>query len=293
MSRIFTFCMLAIVIQVSQAASLKFEKESIQITTDAQGPSFICKKGVCKLCANPSKTDTVCIVATDRGRKIRPGTRSICSRKNPLPNIDQICIIPKDVDIAKLHSCLDVSIKVNETTYRQSIGCFTIPKKNFLDRIVCVIAKALHNAMTVELVSNRFVIVKGKITNNTDVSFCKKYLDARTFCIVARNINMKDKIFNALDIQRIGCFKIPNNVDEMQTYGALDSDDINVEPDNIDSKIIDAVADSFGSDDEHVEFDTVELDAFSPFGAEDNVPTTRLQKLMLTFLKSLQQQTVL
>ncbi|XP_052787218.1 uncharacterized protein LOC128222290 isoform X2 [Mya arenaria] len=257
MSRIFTFWLLAIFVQVSQAATLKFEKESVQITTDTQGPSFICKKGECKLCGSSRKTDTVCIVATDKGGKIHikltlndkslvegditgPGTRSICSRKNPIPNVEEICIIPKDVDIAKLHSCLDVSVKINETTYSNSIGCFTIPKKNFLDRIVgeedipikaisslygfndspkvvddnidgstichkgicricennhiqtvCVIAKALHNAMEVELLSNRYVIVEGKITNNTDVSFCKKYPGVSTFCIVARNINVK------------------------------------------------------------------------------------------------------
>ncbi|XP_052786616.1 uncharacterized protein LOC128221946 [Mya arenaria] len=156
--------------------------------------------------------------------------------------------------------------------------------------------------MEVELLSNRYVIVEGKITNNTDVSFCKKYPGVSTFCIVARNINvkamsacvnltveLKDKTVNA----RWGCFKIPNKVDEMQTYGALDSDDINVETDYMDSENIDALADSSGSDKEDVEADTLELDVFSPFGAEKIVPSTRLQKAMLTFLKSLQQQTAL
>ncbi|WAR29667.1 hypothetical protein MAR_003235 [Mya arenaria] len=250
--------------------------------TYGTGPSFICKKGECKLCGSSRKTDTGL------------GTRSICSRKNPIPSVEEICIIPKDVDIAKLHSCLDASVKINETTYSISYGCFTIPKKNFLDRIVgeedipikaisslygfndspkvvddnidgstichkgilCVIAKALHNAMEVELLSNRY---------------------------------LKDKTVNA----RWGCFKIPNKVDEMQTYGALDSDDINVETDYMDSENIDALADSSGSDKEDVEADTLELDVFSPFGAEKIVPSTRLQKAMLTFLKSLQQQTAL
>ncbi|XP_052785541.1 uncharacterized protein LOC128221122 isoform X5 [Mya arenaria] len=218
----------------------------------------ICKKGECKLCGNSSKTDTVCIVATDKGGRIHikltlndkslvegdisgPGTRSICSRKNPIPNVEEICIIPKDVDIAKLHSCLDVSVKVKKTTISTSIGCFTIPKKNFLDRIVgegdisindissilsfdaspetvdddiygstichkgicrmcktykhheaCVIAKALHNGMEVKVVSSKFVLVQGKITNNTDVSFCKQYPELKAICIVAWNISLRN-----------------------------------------------------------------------------------------------------
>ncbi|WAR29740.1 hypothetical protein MAR_003308 [Mya arenaria] len=190
------------------------------------GPSFICKKGECKLCGSSRKTDT------------GPGSRSICSRKNPIPNVEEICIIPKDVDIAKLHSCLDVSIKINETTYRESIGCFTIPKKNFLDRIACVIAKALHNGMEVKF---------------------------------------KDKTYN----DAWGCFKIPNKADDLQTFETLDSEDI------------DAVTDSFGSDDGDDDSDTIELDEISMFGGENNDPSTRLQRAMLTFLKSLQQQTVL
>ncbi|WAR29782.1 hypothetical protein MAR_003393 [Mya arenaria] len=161
------------------------------------------------------------------------------------------------------------------------------------DTQACVIAKAVHNAMEVKLVASRHVLVKGKITNNTDVSFCvnhvMKHPDIKS---------IKQKTFN----EAFGCFKIPNKVDEMQAFDSLDSEDIDVVteyPDSDDNDVvteypdsddIDTVTDSLGSDDEDAESATLELDAFSPFETEDNHPSARLLKAMLTFLKDLKEK---
>ncbi|XP_052787696.1 dentin sialophosphoprotein-like [Mya arenaria] len=210
--------------------------------------------------------------------------------------------------------------------------------KTYKHHEACVIAKALHNGMEVKVVSSKFVLVQGKITNNTDVSFCKQYPELKAICIVAWNISLKnmsacvnisvqfkDKTYN----DAWGCFKIPNKADDLQTFETLDSEDIDAvtdsfgsddvddesdtidsedidaatdsfgsddgddESDTIDSEDIDAVTDSFGSDDGDDDSDTIELDEISMFGGENNDPSTRLQRAMLTFLKSLQQQTVL
>ncbi|XP_052785619.1 uncharacterized protein LOC128221185 isoform X3 [Mya arenaria] len=323
MSIILNLVILAMVVHVSQAASLKFERELIQATTDTQ----------------------VCIVATVRfghAGKIRlrmtlntkllvegditgPAARSFCSRNVPIINIEEICLIPKDVDMAKLHSCLDLSVKYKGKTYTNSIGCFTILGMLVQDRIgtafvsagedgipindsrtygfddspevvyddidgsaichkgickICktythckayVIAKAVHNAMEVKLVAGRHEVVKGKITNNTDVSFCihhvRKHTDIKSVCIVARNISMKNlsacvnitaQVKQSIFNESFGCFKIPNKADVMQPLVSLDSEDIDVVADYPDSEDIDVVADSFGPDGDDAESDTLE-----------------------------------
>ncbi|XP_052785614.1 uncharacterized protein LOC128221184 isoform X1 [Mya arenaria] len=345
MSIILNLVILAMVVHVSQAASLKFERELIQATTDTQDLGFICKNKECKECLKFTTTDTMCIVATVRfghAGKIRlrmtlntkllvegditgPAARSFCSRNVPIINIEEICLIPKDVDMAKLHSCLDLSVKYKGKTYTNSIGCFTILGMLVQDRIgtafvsagedgipindsrtygfddspevvdddidgsaichkgickicktythckACVIAKAVHNAMEVKLVASRHVVVKGKIANNTDVSFCihhvRKHPDIKFVCIVARNISIKDmsacvnitvQVKQSTFNESFGCFKIPNKADAMQPLVSLDSEDIDVETDYMDSENIDVLADSFGSDKDDVKADTLE-----------------------------------
>ncbi|XP_052785618.1 uncharacterized protein LOC128221185 isoform X2 [Mya arenaria] len=339
MSIILNLVILAMVVHVSQAASLKFERELIQATTDTQDLGFICKNKECKECLKFTTTDTMCIVATVRfghAGKIRlrmtlntkllvegditgPAARSFCSRNVPIINIEEICLIPKDVDMAKLHSCLDLSVKYKGKTYTNSIGCFTILGMLVQDRIagedgipindsrtygfddspevvyddidgsaichkgickICktythckayVIAKAVHNAMEVKLVAGRHEVVKGKITNNTDVSFCihhvRKHTDIKSVCIVARNISMKNlsacvnitaQVKQSIFNESFGCFKIPNKADVMQPLVSLDSEDIDVVADYPDSEDIDVVADSFGPDGDDAESDTLE-----------------------------------
>ncbi|XP_052786806.1 uncharacterized protein LOC128222119 [Mya arenaria] len=265
MSIILNLVILAMVVQVSQAASLTFEWESLQVTKDTQvGEEYI---PIHDISSKHSFDDTPEVVDddTDGG--------PMCHKE-----ICKIC-------------------------------------KTYTRHKACVIAKAVHNAMEVKLVASRHVLVKGKITNNTDVSFCvnhvMKHPDIKSVCIVARNISIKDmsacvnitaqikqKTFN----EAFGCFKIPNKVDEMQAFDSLDSEDIDVVteyPDSDDNDVvteypdsddIDTVTDSLGSDDEDAESATLELDAFSPFETEDNHPSARLLKAMLTFLKDLKEK---
>ncbi|WAR29818.1 hypothetical protein MAR_003386 [Mya arenaria] len=273
MSIILNLVILAMVVHVSQAASLKFERELIQATTDTQDLGFICKNKECKECLKFTTTDTMCIVATVRfghAGKIRlrmtlntkllvegditgPAARSFCSRNVPIINIEEICLIPKDVDMAKLHSCLDLSVKYKGKTYTNSIGCFTILGMLVQDRIAGEDGIPINDSRTYGFDDSPEVVyddIDGSAICHKGI--CKiSYVIAKA---VHNAMEVKQSIFN----ESFGCFKIPNKADVMQPLVSLDSEDIDVVADYPDSEDIDVVADSFGPDGDDAESDTLE-----------------------------------
>ncbi|WAR29820.1 hypothetical protein MAR_003388, partial [Mya arenaria] len=215
-----------------------------------------------------------------------PAARSFCSRNVPIISIEEICLIPKDVDMAKLHSCLDLSYKGK--TYTNSIGCFTILGMLVQDRIAGEDGIPINDSRTYGFDDSPEVV-----DDDIDGSaICHKGI-CKISCVIAKAVNNAMEVKQSIINESFGCFKIPNKADAIQPLVSLDSEDIDVVADYPDSEDIDVVADSFGPDGDDAESDTLELDVFSPFGVEDIYPSTRPQKAMLTLLKSLQEKTAI
>ncbi|XP_052261328.1 uncharacterized protein LOC127865521 [Dreissena polymorpha] len=101
-----------------------------------------CKPGQCKICkiyqgleeclvATIGKANTIHLAFVTSGDTLVEGDITASSHgpicADHVPGIEQLCMIPSNVDMTNYKACVVVSVKLNGQTYKDPYGCFQIP----------------------------------------------------------------------------------------------------------------------------------------------------------------------